>query len=95
MAIYVSTIHITTPNTAPCCTTLSICLVIYFIFMLLFNMYCITLPPPYTYDENSASNCTVTTQQAVFPVANQWFAQTDGTGCYDVPLYNKPCFKIR
>ena len=58
--------------------------------MLLFNMYCITLPPPYTYDENSASNCTVTTQQAVFPVANQWFAQTDGTGCYDVPLYNKP-----
>ena len=53
-------------------------------------MYCITLPPPYTYDENNASNCTVTTQQAVFPVADHWFAQTDGTGCYDVPLYNKP-----
>ena len=53
-------------------------------------MYCITLPPPYTYDEKSDSNCTVTTQQAVFPVADHWFAQTDGTGCYDVPLYNKP-----
>ena len=38
----------------------------------------------------SASNCTVTTQQAVFTVADHWFAQTDGTGCYDVPLYNKP-----
>ena len=60
--------------------------------MILFNIYCITLPPPYTYDEESASNCTITTQQAVFPVANQWYASTDGTGCYDVPLYDKEGF---
>lgn len=60
--------------------------------MLLFNIYCITLPPPYTYDENNPENCTVSSQQAVFPVANQWYASTDGTGCYDVPLYDKEGF---
>ena len=70
-------------------------LVLYLIFMLLFNIYCITLPPPYTYDQNSESNCTVTSQQAVYPIANQWYDSTDGTGCYDVPLYDKEGFENR